>query len=452
MQKETALNWHAVDLPGHGNYANYFNFGTNSSVLVGGPYLIRSASLIGNTILSLTGDLNGATTIEIVPPSLITILRWNGHLELILKKTNRGTYTASIPAPRTVGLPSLSSLKWKVSGSLPEIAADFDDSSFVTADQTTTNYTNLPPLAGDHVLYSQQYGFYGGNLIWRGHFNASGLETAFNLTVQGGLVFGYAAYLNGVFLGSVPGTNSASLSNNIWQIPSGTLKVGQDNALTVLQDHMGIVETSSSGGKEPRGIRGYSIIGGNTTFSQWKLQGNQGGAANAPDNVRGYLNEGGLWAERVGAHLPNYPDATWAAGNPLSGVKSAGVNFYRTTFNPNIPDDVDVPVRLSITPSAQTSNFRVQIYLNGWQLGKYINNIGPQTEYVLPAGILRSRSTNTLALSVWSLDPTGATIAGLSLISDGTFSTALDIQDYTLPPDYTAQKKLRPAGKALPPM
>ncbi|TCD69623.1 hypothetical protein EIP91_006848 [Steccherinum ochraceum] len=451
MQKETALNWHAVDIPGSGTFGNYFSIGTNQSVLVGGPYLVRTASLEQRTTLALTGDLDEATDIEIIAPSLITAVSWNDQ-KLSLKKTGRSTYTASLSAPRAVQLPSLNPLKWKVSGSLPEISPDFNDSSFIAADQTTTNYTNLLPLAGDHVLYSQQYGFYGGNLIWRGHFNASGQETAFNLTVQGGLVFGYSAFLNGVFLGSSPGSTTASVVNNIWQIANGTLRVGQDNVLTVLQDHMGIVETSTSGGKEPRGIRGYSIIGGNTTFTQWKLQGNQGGAANAPDTVRGYLNEGGLWAERIGAHLPNYPDSTWATGNPLSGVKGAGVNFYRTTFNPNIPEGLDVPVRLSITPSDKSSNFRVQVYLNGWQLGKYINNIGPQTVFVLPAGILRPRSTNTLALSVWSLDASGATIAGLSLISDGTFSTASDIKDYTLPPDYTAQKHLRPAGKAQNPM
>lgn len=107
--------------------------------------------------------------------------------------------------------------------------------------------------------------FFGGNLIWRGHFNASGKETAFNLTVQGGLVFGYAAYLNGNFLGSNSGSTTASLSADVWKIPNGTLRVGEDNVLTVLQgmpsllvrssdhpddlplfsDHMGIVETSS---------------------------------------------------------------------------------------------------------------------------------------------------------------------------------------------------------------
>lgn len=31
----------------------------------------------------------------------------------------------------------------------------------------------------------------------------------------------------------------------------------------------------ANGGKEPRGIRGYSITGANTTFTSWKLQGNQ---------------------------------------------------------------------------------------------------------------------------------------------------------------------------------
>ena len=61
----------------------------------------------------------------------------------------------------------------------------------------------------------------------------------------------------------------------------------------------------------------------------------QGGASNPPDTYRGYLNEGGLWAERVGAHLPGFPDLLWKSGTPLTGggVKGAGVNFYRTTFN-----------------------------------------------------------------------------------------------------------------------
>lgn len=104
----------------------------------------------------------------------------------------------------------------------------------------------------------------------------------------------------------------------------------------------------------------------------------QGGAAHAPDTYRGYINEGGLWAERIGAHLPGFPDQSWASGSPLSGVSKAGINFYRTTFELPVSSAIDAPVRLSVTRSNATtvSNFRLQIYLNGWQVGKYVNSIG----------------------------------------------------------------------------
>ncbi|KII85955.1 glycoside hydrolase family 35 protein [Plicaturopsis crispa FD-325 SS-3] len=446
LDKTTASQWSAPIISGDGDYGDFFSIGSNRTVLIGGPYLVRDASIQSDTLLA-TGDIDGTTAVEFFAPSVVSKFSWNGAAQT-LTKTSRGSFTATLSATTGLTLPSLG--PWKVSGSLPEIDTDFDDSNFVTANLTSTNYTNLPPLSGRDVLYSQQYGFYGGNLIWRGHFTASGQETAFNLSVQGGFAFGYSAFLNGVFLGSHPGSSTLSISTDIWSVPNNTLRVGGDNVLTVLQDHMGISETSTNSGKEPRGIRGYKIIGGNATFSSWKLQGNQGGAANAPDTLRGYLNEGGLYAERIGAHLPGYPDSSWATGDLVT--QSAGVNFFRTSFTTDIPPGVDMPVRLAITPSPVASNFRVQIYLNGWQLGKYINNLGPQTIFVLPAGILLPNSTNTLGLSLWSLDSTGASIADISLVSDGTFTSALNIQGYEVAPDYAAQKTQRPAGQYIQPM
>ncbi|KAI0339557.1 glycoside hydrolase family 35 protein [Trametopsis cervina] len=451
MDKATASNWHAPVIPGSNEFGNYFSIGTNQSVLVGGPYLVRTAD-ISQTTLSLSGDTNGTTDIEVVAPSQVKALLWNG-VEQTVVRSAYGSFKFTVGTNFNLSLPDLSALAWKISGSLPEVDPNFNDTAFVTADMTTTNFTNLPPLSGNHVLYSQQYGFYGGNLIFRGHFIATGAETAINLTVQGGFAFAYSVFLNGAFLGSSEGSPSISMTSDIWTIPSGILAVEVDNVLTVIQDHMGLVETSTNGGKEPRGIRGYSIIGGNATFSTWKLQGNQGGAAHAADTFRGYLNEGGLYAERIGAHLPGFPDQDWPTGSPLTdGVKGAGVNFYRTTFDLDLPPNTDVPIRLSFTPSPVSSRFRAQIYLNGWQLGKYINNLGPQTIFVFPAGILRKNATNALALSLWSLDSSGASIAGLQLIADGTFSTALDIQDYEDPPDYPAQLNVRPQAQAVDPM
>ncbi|KAI0091585.1 glycoside hydrolase family 35 protein [Irpex rosettiformis] len=416
--KATAGSWHAPVIPGSGTFGNYFSIGTNETVLVSGPYVVRSATIKGST-LALVGDTNGTTHVEVVAPSRVKSVTWNGDKQLI-NPSSYGSLQFTTGTKFDIAFPDLSKQSWKVSGSLPEIDPDFDDSSFITANQTATNFTNLPPLSGEQVLYSQQYGFYGGNLIFRGHFTASGSETAVNLTVQGGLAFAYSAFINGVFIGSGGSSASLSMTSDVWTFPEGSMRVGKDNVLTVIQDHMGIVETSTNSGKEPRGIRGYSLIGGNTTFTTWKIQGNQGGAANAPDTYRGYLNEGGLYAERIGAHLPGFPDSEWADGSPISdGVKGAGVNFYRTTFTLNLPKNTDVPIRLSITPSAMTSHFRVQIYLNGWMLGKYINDIG----------ILTSTAPNTLALSLWSLSPSGASLAGLELIADGAFSSGFEIQD-----------------------
>ncbi|KAJ7589475.1 glycoside hydrolase family 35 protein [Mycena floridula] len=439
LDKPTALQWHAPVVPSTAPFGNFFGIGTNQSVLVSGPYVLRTAQIQGST-LAFVGDLNGTTPIEIIAPAAVSYFTWNGQA-ISVTKTNRGSFTASLEA--TSFVPTLPVLgDWKAAGSLPEIDPAFDDLSFTDATLTTTNYTNLPPLAGTQVLYSQQYGFYGGNLIFRGHFtNATGDETAIALTVQYGFAGGYSAWLNGVFLGSSQGNATVSLSSDTWSIPAGTVKTGAaDNVLVVLQDHMGIIETNTNAGKEPRGIRGYSIIGGGAVFTSWKIQGNQGGAANAPDTFRGYLNEGGLYGERVGAHLPEFSDSTWTSVTSLS-IAQAGVNFFRTSFNLSIPQGVDVPVRLSFTPSAITSNFRVQVYLNGWQIGKYINNIGPQTVFVLPAGILTRNRPNTLALSLWSLDAAGASIEGLQLITDGTFTTSLSIVDY-IAPESTATRPI----------
>lgn len=80
--------------------------------------------------------------------------------------------------------------------------------------------------------------FYGGNLIFRGHFtNATGNETSITLTVQYGFAGAYSAWLNGVFLGSgLEGNATTSLSTNMWTFPPNTLKIGdEDNVLVVVQ-------------------------------------------------------------------------------------------------------------------------------------------------------------------------------------------------------------------------
>lgn len=77
--------------------------------------------------------------------------------------------------------------------------------------------------------------FYGGNLIWRGHFNSTGEEMAIVTTVQSGFAGGYSAWINGIFLGSSQGNPTISSTTDTWNLTSSMLRVGQDNVFVILQ-------------------------------------------------------------------------------------------------------------------------------------------------------------------------------------------------------------------------
>jgi beta-galactosidase len=85
------------------------------------------------------------------------------------------------------------------------------------------------------------------------------------------------------------------------------------------------------------------------------------------------------------------------------------VGWYRTAFSLDVPHGVWAPIGLTLTPPAGPAaapggqNFQALIYLNGWLIGRYINNLGPQKTFYLPAGLLRQNGTNTLAIAEWSL-------------------------------------------------
>ncbi|WP_276615447.1 beta galactosidase jelly roll domain-containing protein [Nonomuraea basaltis] len=58
----------------------------------------------------------------------------------------------------------------------------------------------------------------------------------------------------------------------------------------------------------------------------------------------------------------------------------------------DLPKGQDVPVGLRFggEPSPE---YRVQIFLNGWNVGQYGGDIGPQKDFSLPAGLLNERGT-----------------------------------------------------------
>ncbi|KAJ1305575.1 hypothetical protein OPQ81_000575 [Rhizoctonia solani] len=402
------------------------------SVLVFGPYLVRNATIKGST-LAITGDLKSGTPteLEVLAPSSVKSVTFNGK-SVKVSKTALGTLKGSVVTKDlTPNLPSLKSLEWKCTDSLPEVAVGFDDSKWVVATKNSTaRPPEFQPLGGKTVLYADEYGFHAGNLLYRGRFDSN--ATGVRLSVQGGYNFGFSAFLNGQFLGSGQGRSGSDpaggidLVNATYTFPAGL--VGKENVITVVVDNMGLDEDWNSRDefKAPRGIRGYELIGSGD-FSSWKLTGNIDGE-DTKDIIRGPLNQGGLYVERIGAIYPSYSTASWNSTgcSPYTGINKAGITAYKAKFSLNIDKNTDVPVAFKFERTP-TSNYRVMLYVNGWQFGRFTSNFGPQTVYPIPEGILNHRGENDILLTLWSLDAAGAKVANVELTPTIILSSSKEI-------------------------
>lgn len=181
--------------------------------------------------------------------------------------------------------------------------------------------------------------------------------------------------------------------------------------------------------KTPRGILGYNFPSHTPASSnftrpddgiRWKITGNLGGEDHL-GGPRGPLNEGALYPERNGFHLPSSPTESWASGaGPASGLSKAGVRFYQTTFTLDIPKGWDVPLSFIFNGdefTGQGRGWRAQLWVNGYQFGKFANGIGPQRRFPVPEGIFNYRGENTVAISIWALEEGGATPKSIELVA-----------------------------------
>jgi len=138
-----------------------------------------------------------------------------------------------------------------------------------------------------------------------------------------------------------------------------------------------------------------------------------------PDKVRGVLNEGGLFGERQGWHLPGFDTSSWIDRNLSSGLpnSAAGVGFFVSTFNLNIPSNNDVFLSFNFDQSSQP--YRAYLFVNGWMMGKRIANLGPQFKFPVHQGILYYSGSNTVAVALWAMEPNVTVSPTLELMVDG---------------------------------
>ncbi|KAJ4363687.1 hypothetical protein N0V83_009984 [Neocucurbitaria cava] len=339
------------------------NVTPDRQIFVIGPYLVRSTS-VSDGVVTILGDNSNATAIEVYAGANVDTIIWNGK-KLPTRCTEYGALTALIDGTedRKVTLPELSS--FRAADSSPEIQATYDDSKWVVADKMVT-LSQVKPLTLP-VLFSSDYKFYTGAKIYRGYFSGK-TATSLNITVQGGAAAGWNAWLNGQSIGYHPGNASLWSTNSLLSFKNITLKE-EGNVITVITDYTGHDQTSTgpSGAENPRGILGAQLLSANNTnvaFDQWKIQGNAGGERNI-DPVRGPMNEGGLYGERLGWHLPGFDTGDWEDESPVEvGVQGAGIKWFTTTFDLNIDEDLDVP--LGVEFGAPTGTIaRILLFVNG---------------------------------------------------------------------------------------
>ncbi|KAH0612850.1 uncharacterized protein H6S33_009230 [Morchella sextelata] len=372
--------------------------GLDKNLIVHGPRLVRKA-VISKNELQLSGDTSDETELLVHAPKNIKSLTWNGKKISKFSRSKAGILTATLAGPKLTEkdvLSQLNSGSWKYKDSLPEVFPEYDDSKWIVANKTASPNPTKP--AYFPVLYADDYGFFHGYVLYRGRFSATNGTTGVYMNLQFGTAGGYSAWLNGRFVGSWTGS-MASAGNSTWTFPAGAVKADKENVLVILMDHNGKDQFAAA--LNYRGIYDISLKGSQPAiFTKWTIQGNAGGTDNI-DPVRGPYNEGGITAERAGWHMNGFDSSKWAETKSMT-VPNATVTFFRKEVKFSIPEGYDVPVQIRIgSPAGQ--KLRVQLWVNGYQYGKYMPQVGNQIDYPVPPGVLNYNGKNTFAVSVWNV-------------------------------------------------
>lgn len=364
---------------------------SQNGMIIAGPDLVTADNG------SITVQTSRQRDVRVYGASNQRSLIVDGHATALPDAINGTTLLGRLQGPSPLSLPVLS--HWKFAPESPEVSPNFDDSGWMRADHTSTTNPNVPAST---TLLADDYGFHYGFVWYRGHFQATGTETGIAIAARQC----YSVYLNGVYLGG----GDASLADpphpyalaQTFQFPVGSLRIGTDNVVSVLTESMGHDEGWIAGpvAQSPQGILSAQLTGSPTPVN-WRIQGDIGGETPL-DAERGLLNASGLYGERRGWYLPQFDDSAWQSVTPPDDWKTRGVTsdlgWYRTRFQLNEPDGASAPIALTLPHASD----KAYIWLNGWLLGRYWEQEGPQHAFYLPDGILNPHGDNVLVIAVWN--------------------------------------------------
>jgi beta-galactosidase GanA len=392
---------------------NFWKLDTaKGSVLAQSPALVRTASIDGDT-LALTGDIEKDSPITVWAPEGVKVVSFNTEVLTVAAKGDKLSSTAPLKGPDVVTLPDLMSFDWTRKFDSLEADPKFDDSTWRKADASgsaATVYT--APDKGQPVLSMSEYGFHHGDVWYRGRFTTKdSKDNQLELFYGGGGGGMIQVWLDGRFLGMQDldtGRPFPETTDSFKRTLEGLTPGDHVISVVVRNNSHNWDLFADDAHKEARGLIQASITArGDTRFKTpiaWKIQGNKGGEDIA-DLVRGPMNNGGLYGERMGWNLPPTKETKdgWDKVALTDAPPAPGTYWLRSTFTLDLPKGHDIQLGLAFgdtsKPRSDRDN-RVLIFVNGWNMGQFISHIGPQRVFVIPPGILNANGENTIALAV----------------------------------------------------
>lgn len=382
------------------------------AVLERSPALIRTARLEHGKLM-LTGDTQADSSLEIWGPAF-SAASFDGQPLTLSPQPDGSQRAAKLPGPAPIVLPDLGKLAWQRRMGSPEAQAAFDDSNWIQADhRASAAQTWTQPERGQPTLSMSDYGFHHGDVWYRGRVDITDPKTdRLELFFGGGGAGMLQAWIDGRFLGQhelATGRSFPETTGSARFVLDGLAPGPHIIAVMVRNDSHNWDLMADDAHKEARGLIAASLTSkGGRRFAvpiRWRIQGNLGGERIA-DRVRGPFNNGGLYGERAGWHLPGIAvegAGGWSSARPDAAPPAPGTYWLRTHVRLDLPRGHDVQLGLAFgdtsTPRSDRAN-RALIFVNGWNMGQFAANVGPQRVFVIPPGIIDPDGENTIALAV----------------------------------------------------
>ena len=447
---------------------NWLN-GRMHGMLVENADLVRGVFYQGSTA-HLTGSTRAPQNITLWLPAGITHATWNGQPLPLHRVRQGGThYQATLPGPAAVTLPTLTWVKHEESY---EANPAYDDSYWRTADLThTRNLRQGPGLLQRVVLDANAYGYHEGDVWYRAHYTADTDDPTIWIKAFGAQGSNFLVWMNGTYLGAAPGIagGRADLDSPqlvvrapgahgkdtpkeaTFRVPAGTVKAGEPVVLSILLRNNGQREDWESKGRNLHGMGVLDAHLGSRGPVTWKIRG-AARRLHPADPIRGIYNNGGLHGERAGWYLPDFPTHGWEPTSTMHAAR-AGVTWYRTTFALHTPHNQDVMLQLAVASQryqqGRSDKSRTVMFVNGWNIGTWVGNVGPQTSFTIPAGFLNRNGNNDIAVAVTAEGPDyGPDDMQLRLV--GNWLGAVPWEENAAPSYPDLQGHLRPPYPHLP--